>query len=76
MPPSTAVPSTAPNSYAVSEIADAAPALSAGTLEMITSLEIVSAAPMPSDSSDERQRPAHPPSPAARRAERRRTRPR
>ena len=51
MPPSTAVPSTAPSSYAVSEIADAAPALSAGTLEMITSLEIVSAAPMPSDSS-------------------------
>src|SRR5664279_2432355 len=51
MPPRTAVPSTAPSSYAVSEIADAAPALSAGTLERITSLEIVSAAPTPSDSS-------------------------
>jgi len=36
MPPRTAVPSTAPSSYGVSEIAEAAPAWSAGTLEMIS----------------------------------------
>src|SRR5690606_24506623 len=50
MLPRTAVPSTAPTSYAVSEIADAAPAFSAGTDETMRSLETVSAAPTPSAS--------------------------
>ena len=41
------MPSTAPSSYAVSDTALAAPALAAGALDRISSLEIVSAAPMP-----------------------------
>src|SRR5690606_17256898 len=45
--PSTAVPSTAAISYAVSEIAEAAPAFCGGTLDRIRSLVIVSARPIP-----------------------------
>ena len=51
MLPSTAVPSTAPSSYAVSDTADAAPAFAGGALERISSFETVSAAPMPTPSS-------------------------
>ena len=51
MLPRVAVPSTAPSSYAVSDTADAAPAFSAGAVEMISSFETVSAAPMPAPSS-------------------------
>ncbi len=44
------MPSTAPTSYAVSEIADAAPAFAAGTDDTMRSFDTVSAAPTPSES--------------------------
>ena len=43
MPPSTAVPSSAPTSYAISETAEAEPALAGGAEEMTRSFEMVSA---------------------------------
>src|SRR5690606_9054731 len=47
IPPRIEVPSTAPNSYAVSLIALAAPALSGGADEMMSSPDTVCAAPVP-----------------------------
>src|SRR6478735_3590705 len=50
MVPNVAVPTTAPNSYAVSETADAAPAFAVGTEATMMSLEIVCDTPTPSSS--------------------------